>query len=259
MSDVVKRFLIEKVEGTHVTQMQIEEAEHYSPEERKAIISSYPAHEREARAKGIPMMGSGRVFPIEEEFIKVQAFEIPAHWVHIGGLDFGWDHPSAGVHIVWDRDTDTIYVVATHRAREQTPVMFAGAVKPWGTWLPWAWPHDGLQHDKGSGIQLAQLYQANGLKMLTEKATFEDGSNGLEAGVTEMLERMQTGRLKVFSHLNDWFEEFRLFHRKDGLIVKEGDDLISASRYAIMMKRFAIVKLKKVKPVIEQRGLGWQS
>lgn len=259
MSDVVKRFLIEKVEGTHVTQMQIEEAEHYSPEERKAIIASYPAHEREARAKGIPMMGSGRVFPIEEEFIKIQAFEIPTHWVHIGGLDFGWDHPSAGVHIVWDRDTDTIYIVATHRAREQTPVMFAGAVKPWGTWLPWAWPHDGLQHDKGSGIQLAQLYQANGLKMLTEKATFEDGSNGLEAGVTEMLERMQTGRLKVFSHLNDWFEEFRLFHRKDGLIVKEGDDLISASRYAIMMKRFAIVKLKKAKPVIEQRGLGWQS
>ena len=41
----------------------------------------------------------------------------------------------------------------------------------------------------------------------------------------EMLERMQTGRLKVFSHLQDWWQEFRLYHRKDSLIVKERDDL----------------------------------
>jgi hypothetical protein len=37
-------------------------------------------------------------------------------------------------------------------------------------------------------------------------------------------------------------EEFRLFHRKDGKDVKEGDDLMSATRYAIMMLRFASTK-----------------
>jgi hypothetical protein len=187
----------------------------------RAIIASYPAHERDARAKGIPTMGSGRVFPIEEEFVKCEAFEIPAHWPQIAGIDFGWDHPSAGARLAWDRDNDVLYVIAAHRAREQTPLMFAGACPFWGAWLPWAWPHDGLQHDKGSGEQLAHQYKAQGLKMLAERATFDDGSNGLEAGVTEMLDRMQTGRLKVFSHLNDWFEEFRLYHRKDGLIVKK--------------------------------------
>lgn len=57
-----------------------------------------------------------------------------------------------------------------------------------------------------------------------------------------MLQRMQTGRFKVFSTCGDWFEEFRLYHRKDGRIVKERDDVISASRYALMMKRFARVK-----------------
>jgi hypothetical protein len=35
--------------------------------------------------------------------------------------------------------------------------------------------------------------------MLAEHATHEDGGNGVEAGVMEMLDRMQTGRLKVFS------------------------------------------------------------
>jgi phage terminase large subunit-like protein len=263
MSDVVKRFLIDKVQGTHVTQMEIEEAEHYSPEERKAIIASYPPHEREARAKGIPMMGSGRVFPVEEEFIKEEAFEIPSHWAYIGGIDFGWDHPSAGVKIAWDRDSDVLHVIACHRKKEQTPVMFAATVKPWGNWLPWSWPHDGEQSAGKFGgkdnIHLAQLYQEQGLKMLPEHATFEDGGNGVEAGVQDMLDRMMTGRLKVFSHLNDWFEEFRLYHRKDGLIVKLNDDILCATRYAIMMKRFATVKMKKPKPVLEHRGLGWQA
>jgi phage terminase large subunit-like protein len=258
MSDVVKRFLIDKVPGTHITQMTIEDALHYTPEQRAAIIASYPPHEREARAKGVPTMGSGRVFPIEEEFIKVAPFEIPGHWPQLGGLDFGWDHPAAAARTAWDRDNDILYVTACARAREHTPAMFVPMVKPWGDWLKWAWPHDGLQHDKGSGIEIAQQYKTQGLNILLEKATFEDGSNGLEAGVFEMFDRMQTGRLKVFSHLNDWFEEFRLYHRKDGIIVKANDDILSATRYAMMMRRFATVKLKKSRSLDTGMAVGWQ-
>ena len=63
----------------------------------------------------------------------------------------------------------------------------------------------------------------------------------VEAGVSEMWTRMQTSKFKVFRHLGDWFEEFRLYHRKDGLIVKELDDLMSATRYALMDLRYATV------------------
>lgn len=227
-----------------VIQAGIEDAGHFTPEDRARIIASYPSHEREARIKGIPQLGSGRVFPVDEDEIKVDAFEIPPHWPQLGGLDLGWDHPSAAVRMAWDRDADTLYIIAAHRQREQTPAMFAASVKPWGDWLPWSWPHDALQHDKSSGEQMALLYKAQGLNMLDDRATFEDGGNGVEAGVMEMLDRMQTGRWKVFAHLNDWFEEFRLYHRKDGLIVKVGDDLLSASRYAMMMRRYAVVQNK---------------
>jgi hypothetical protein len=55
----------------------------------------------------------------------------------------------------------------------------------------------------------------------------------------DMLDRMQTGRFKVFEGLNDWFEEYRLYHRLDGKIVKQRDDILSATRYAVMMLRFA--------------------
>ena len=45
-----------------------------------------------------------------------------------------------------------------------------------------------------------------------------------------MLIRMESGRFKVFKHLTDWFDEYRLYHRKDGRVHKEGDDLMSATR-----------------------------
>lgn len=261
MTNVVKRYLLDKVPGTHITQMTINDAEHYSPEQREAIIASYPAYLRDAKANGIPAMGSGRVFPIEEDYLKADQFPIPDHWPVIGGIDFGWDHPSAGIRMAWDRDNDIIYVTNCYRARENTPLMFTAAVKPWGEDLKWAWPHDGLQHDKGSGEQLATQYRQHGLRMLPERATFTDGSNGLEAGIGEMMDRMQTGRLKVFAHLNDWFEEFRLYHRKDGLIVKLNDDILSATRYAMMMLRHSTVRLKK-KAAIQQNYGGasaWMS
>ena len=41
----------------------------------------------------------------------------------------------------------------------------------------------------------------------------------------------------MFRGQNDAWK-YRMYHRKDGLLVKEGDDAISASRYAMMMKRY---------------------
>jgi len=240
----------------HVTRMTIADAEHYTEEQRQGIIASYPAHERKARALGIPVLGSGRVFPIDEDLIKVRAFEVPATWARIGGIDFGWDHPTAGVELAHDRDADVLYVTKSYGQRETTPVIHAAALKPWGDWLPWAWPHDGLQHDKGSGDQLAQLYRDQGLALLHVRATFEDGSNGVEAGILEMIDRMQTGRWKVFDHLEDWFAEFRLYHRKDGLIVKLNDDRISASRYAMMMRRHASTPPRAAEQFNQYRGAG---
>jgi hypothetical protein len=42
----------------------------------------------------------------------------------------------------------------------------------------------------------------------------------VEAGLLEMLVRMEAGKFKVFAELKDWFEEFRLYHRKDGRVAQ---------------------------------------
>src|SRR5690606_11178198 len=64
VSEVVRRFLYEPSPDRSVTRMTIEEAPHFSEEERARIIAAYPPHEREARAKGEPQLGSGRIFPV---------------------------------------------------------------------------------------------------------------------------------------------------------------------------------------------------
>jgi phage terminase large subunit-like protein len=250
MSLVVKRFLSEKNDDRTITRMTIEDVDHYSPEERARIIASYPAHERKARANGEPVLGDGAVFPVVEELITCEPFPLPDSWPRIVGIDFGWDHPTALVWVAWDRDNDVMYVYDALTHRKMTPKQIAPDIINRGDWIPVAWPHDGLQTDKGSGVQLAENYRGENVFMLHERAQYpetgdEDGAkvsrSSVEAGILDMLTAMQTGKFKVFSNLNEWFAEFRLYHRKAGKIVKLEDDLMSATRYARMMLRYAAV------------------
>ena len=246
MSAVVHRYLMEESDDRTVVTMTIEDAEHYTPEERAKIIASYPAHEREARTKGIPSMGSGLIFPVVEDEITCDSFPIPDDWAQIIGIDFGYDHPFGAVCLAHDRDNDVVYVTRDYRKREATPVIHSAALKPWGDWIPVAWPHDGMRKDKDpSGKEFHRLYADQGLNMLQEKATFEDGGYGREAGLMDMLDRMETGRWKVFKTCQHWLEERRMYHRKDGIVVDERDDALCASRYAMMMLRYATTKPAK--------------
>ena len=240
MSSVVLRYLNEESADRAVVMMTIEDALHISPEERAKIIASYPAHERDARTKGTPMLGSGRIFQYSDDAVSEAMIEdVPRQWVKLWGIDFGIDHPFAAALIAWDKDADIIHLLHVLRIADQKPLQHAAAMKITGRSVKVAWPQDGNQRDKGSLEQIAAQYRGHGLAMLPNHATWPDGSVSTEAGVMEMDERFATGRLKVASHLSMFFEEFRLYHRKDGLIVKLKDDILSALRTAIMMKRFA--------------------
>jgi hypothetical protein len=223
MSEVVRRFLLEPSPGRSVTTMTLDDVDHYTAEEKVKIAASYSPHEREARTKGVPTLGSGRIFPVAEETLAIGQRDFPSHWPRIGGMDFGWDHPFAAVEVIWDRDTDTVYVSKCYRVREASAVIHAGALRAWGKELPWAWPRDGRRETlEGAGKPLADQYAAQGLDMIYTHAQFDDGSVSVEAGLQDMLIRMESGRFKVFKHLNDWFDEFRLYHRKDGKVHKPG-------------------------------------
>jgi len=240
--DVVLHFLnAEPNTGIWATNVGWDDAPHLDPEEKERLKLSYPAHERETRVAGTPMLGSGGVFPIADDQISIPPFEIPPHYARINGVDFGIDHPAAGAFLAHDRDADIIYVYDCYRAPGETAVYHAAAMKKHGDWIPTAWPHDGITRDKGSGVALKDQYRGHGLRMLKEHAHYPDErGNHREPGVIEMYEYMRTGKLKVFTTLTQWFEEKRLYHRKDGVIVALRDDIMSATRYAFMMRRYGI-------------------
>lgn len=242
MSKVVRRFYPDQEHPDRgLVMASIEEAEHFTADTRRQAIESYLPHERDARTKGIPMLGEGAVYPLAEELIAEDPMQVPAWWPQLIAMDFGWhDHPTAAVKGAWDRDNDCLHLTGIYKQSKQPLAVYAAGVKALGD-LPVAWPHDGLMHDKSSGVQIAQLYKQQGLRMLSEHAQFpDDRKNGTEAVVWEALARMQTGRLKVDRNLHQWFEEFRNYHRKEGKIVAEFDDLMKATHYLLMMLRYAL-------------------
>lgn len=241
MSEVVSRYLNDASEDRGVVQMTIEDAEHIPVEERAKIIAGYPPHEREARVKGVPMLGSGRIFTVSEEMIQEPTIDkIPLHWAKLWAVDFGIDHPFAAVLMAWDKDADIVHVVHCIRVRDQSPLQHSVPIKKIAASVPVAWPQDGYQRQKDDGAtQIRRIYRDHGLLMLPMHAQFPDGSYSTEAAIMQLQERMATGRLKVAAHLSEWFEEYRSYHRKDGMIVKLRDDLMSATQKGIMMLRFA--------------------
>lgn len=238
-SSVVIRFLDEPSASRGFVAMTIEDALHIPPEQRQAIIDAFLPHEREARAKGVPMLGSGRIFMTSEAGITEPPIEyIPPAWAKIWGVDFGIGHPFAAALLLWDRDNDVLHVHHVYRVADALPIQHAAAMKLIGANVPVAWPKDGADREKGSGEPLMHMYKKQDLIMLPDHATWPDGGVSTEAGILEMDERMKSGRFKVAAQLSEFFEEYRFYHRKDGQIVKLKDDIMSATRIAVMMKRF---------------------
>jgi hypothetical protein len=211
---------------------------HFTPEEKQKRIAGYADYEREARSQGVPLLGSGRVFTTAEDAIREPYLDyVPPHWTKLWGIDFGMGHPFAAVLTAWDKDNDVIHVLHCFKQADTLIMQDAARMKQAGIMAPVAWPQDGTQRDKQAGEPAAMLYKKEGLDMLPMHAQFESGSRSTEEGILEMDQRLKNGKLKVSAQLTDWFEEYRFYHRKDGQIVKKRDDLMSATRMAIMMKR----------------------
>lgn len=248
MSETVRRFMVDKYPGTAVVYMSLYDVGHYTKEYVDTLSASYPQHERDSRIFGKPGLGEGAVFPIAESEITIDPFPVPHSFARIIGLDIGWDHPTAAAWLAIDRENGTVYLTDCYKQSRQPPAVHASAIraKSGGLNLPVAWPHDALQTSKDTGIPMRDAYINEGLVMLPEKASFEDGSYGLEPGLQIMYNMMCQGKFKVFKGVCEpWLAEYRTYHRKNGLVVKEYDDLISASRYGLMMARFAAVQLSE--------------
>jgi len=244
----IHQFMNDIKPGQRLIQATWADAPHLSEERKTQLLSQYGPHEARMRSLGIPIFGSGQVFMVPDEDIMIDPIELPSEWPRICGLDFGWDHPTAAVWMAWDKETDIVYLYSEYRQDKTTAQMHAPAIKQRGPWIPVVWPHDGMSHDKGSGIGLADQFRAQGINMTIDHhrnplAPGEKGKGSLsvEPGVNAILQAMENKSFKVFSCCSAWFQEKSMYHRgDDGKIVPLVDDLMSATRYAYQNRaRFA--------------------
>jgi phage terminase large subunit-like protein len=183
-----------------------------------------PPNMRAARRNGTPSMGSGNVFPITLEEIMVQPFQIPHYFKRLFALDVGWNRTA----VLWaaiDPQSDIVYIYDEHYVGEQQPPIHAAAIRSRGEWIPGVIDPASRGRSQRDGVQLMKDYKDLGLRLAP-------AINAVDAGISGLWQRMNTGTLKVFTSCTHFAEEFVLYRRNDkGKIVDENDHLMDCLRY----------------------------
>jgi|TARA_B100000949_G_C14289143_1_gene456187 hypothetical protein len=200
---------------------------HLSGTEKAELFASIPPHQRDARTKGVPQLGSGAIYPVPETDIVIADFDLPAHYARGYGMDVGWNC-TAVVWLAHDRETGVRYVYAIHKRGEAEPSIHADAVRSRGVWIPGRIDPASRGRSQRDGTVLIDDYVDQGLFL-------DVAPNAVEAGILDVWRLLSTGQLKVFQSCHGWLEEFRLYRRDlKGRIVKQNDHLMDATRYAIV-------------------------
>ncbi len=232
LSEVVLSFMPGgKIEGTPDTKALVtltwDDAPHLSDEDKEKLFASIPPHQRDARSKGIPALGSGAIYPVPESEIVCEPREIPLWWPRAYGLDVGWNNTAC----LWgavDPETGITYLYHEYKKGQAEPVIHAQAIRSPGEWIQGVIDPAARGRSQRDGESLLDNY--NDLGLMLEKA-----NNAVEAGLYDVWGKLSTGRIKVFKTLTKFLDEYRIYRRdENGRIVKENDHIMDCLRYLVM-------------------------
>lgn len=199
---------------------------HLSTDQKRRLLAESEPHLRMARSKGVPSLGAGAIYPVDETEIIVDDFVLPAHWPRGYGLDVGWNK-TAAIFGAIDREADVVYLYSEHYQGQQEPSTHVAAIKARGDFKGVIDPASRGRSQK-DGEQLLIDYQQLGLDIMP-------ANNSRESGLYNVHQRLATGRLKVFKSLRNWLREYRIYRRDEkGHVVKEHDHAMDATRYFIV-------------------------
>jgi phage terminase large subunit-like protein len=213
--------------GRFIINATWDDAPHLTSDAKAELWASVPPHERDARSKGIPQLGSGKIYPIAEDDILIDDFIPPPYFTRAYGLDFGW-RATAAVWGAYDRERDILYLTSEYKRGQTEPSVHADAIRSRGAWIPGVCDPAGRISNQKDGDNLLDAYIDLGLNLIP-------ANNAREAGIFEVYKRLTTGRLKVFKSCAGWLAEFRIYRRDEkGRVVKENDHLMDSTRYLVM-------------------------
>jgi hypothetical protein len=211
----------------YCVQISWDEVPHLDAETKKTLLDGMMPHMRDARTKGIPVLGAGAIYPVPESVYVVEPFQIPTHWPRSFGLDVGWNR-TAAVWGAWDRQTDTVYIWSEYYAAQSPPAVHAAGIRSRGEWIPGAIDPASAGSNQKDGSTLIGEYRQLGLDL-------HEADNAVEAGMFAVYQRLARGGLKMFSTCRNLLSEMRIYRRDEkGRVVKVNDHAVDALRYLIM-------------------------
>jgi hypothetical protein len=214
-------------ESRYTTTIGWDDVPHLSERVKRELLADTPPHLRDARAKGIPSLGSGAIYPIPVSEVSVKPFAIPPYWPRAYGLDVGWNH-TAAVWIAQDPTDQVRYIYAEYHRGEAIPSVHAAAIRARGEWVKGAIDPAARGRSQNEGGQLMAQYRDLGLKVIP-------ANNAPEPGLYECWTDFSIGRMRVFSTLSRFWYEYRLYRRDEkGRVVKVDDHIMDAMRYCRM-------------------------
>jgi phage terminase large subunit-like protein len=232
MSEVVMGFLEPTEEAAahkHYIQAGWRDVPHLSETDKAALIATTPPYQIKARTEGEPVLGSGAIYPINEDDLIVPTRAIPDTWRKVYGMDVGWNR-TAAIFAAQDPSTGGFELYAEHYVGQGEPASHALAIKAHGAWMKGVIDPASVASSQKDGEKLIEVYRKPELGLNLYVA-----ENTVEAGLMAVWNLMITGRLKVQAHLANWLREFRKYHRDEkGKIVKANDHLMDATRYLVV-------------------------
>lgn len=191
----------------YIVRIEMDEVPHLSEEDKRMYLSESSPHDVEARTKGYPALGSGRIYPYSEAQVFCKPFKIPEYWPRCFTLDFG-HHVTCALWGAKDPHTNILYIYAEYYSEgHQTAQIHAMNIRQRGTWIK------GICDPSGGGRQndgrlLQELFEDQGLDLTP-------GENSFLAGVTRNCNMFENGSLRIFDTCEHTKQEFRIY-RFDG-------------------------------------------
>ncbi|MGL5579647.1 MAG: terminase large subunit domain-containing protein [Cetobacterium sp.] len=228
-----------------------DDAPHLDEEDIKRLLANIPEWQRDMRRHGLPVLGSGAVFPCKDEDLMCEDITPRDHWPVIVGLDFSSVNDASVISFVCHNTDDDIYYlykeIYINEIENKNPDYMSDCILNGETpYIPCISPHDGglnsasptskakIMISRGVNVQSESFYNGTELSL-----SFKDKKNfHREPGLEYMRKLIRDGRFKVCKSCVKFYEEKRsLFYSpkpNGGIETKGKDDSIDACRYALI-------------------------
>lgn len=239
-----------------------DDAPHLTPEVKASLLARIPYYQRKMRSLGIPVLGSGAIYPYDLDKVTCAPFDIPDHWKVLSALDFGYSgisDPSVVVSCAQDPETGKKYIFAEWGS-EQDRDFYANSHMPdymaakitgtepddWreatggehpfeGLGLPGIVvksPHDGNGIQPGTQQTRSEIMRSKGANVHHENfeippdlAPLEANRRSLIGSINLIAQWFQDAELFIFANCLDLIKEFQLYQW-----VKKGQRTVPADK-----------------------------